>query len=131
MRSSVWERVHVRRKNMPNRHQFLADGRFHECAGTASPESGRTRSDSLEVLRGPLRTAVLRTSRTGGGIIEVESGWCPEALSSKGAVGLMQLMPATAQRFKVRNRCNIEQNIRGGVSYIAWLYKLFKGALRL
>ena len=43
----------------------------------------------------------------------------------------MQLMPATAQRFKVRNRCNIEQNIRGGVSYIAWLYKLFKGALRL
>ena len=64
-------------------------------------------------------------------IIEAESGWRPEAMSSKGAVGLMQLMPATAQRFKVRNRCNIEQNIRGGVSYIAWLYKLFKGALRL
>ena len=34
-----------------------------------------------------------------GAIIEVESGWCPEALSSKGAVGLMQLMSATAQRF--------------------------------
>src|SRR5438876_121048 len=64
-------------------------------------------------------------------IIEAESGWCPEAMSSKGAVGLMQLMPATAQRFQVRNRYNIEQNIRGGVSYLAWLYKLFKGDLRL
>ncbi|MCI0626741.1 MAG: lytic transglycosylase domain-containing protein [Acidobacteria bacterium] len=60
-------------------------------------------------------------------IIEVESGWRPEAMSSKGAVGLMQLMPATAQRFQVRNRYNIEQNIRGGVSYLAVLYKLFKG----
>jgi soluble lytic murein transglycosylase-like protein len=43
----------------------------------------------------------------------------------------MQLMPVTAQRFEVRNRLNIEQNIRGGVSYLAWLYELFKGDLRL
>ncbi len=64
-------------------------------------------------------------------MIEVESAWRPEAMSSKGAVGLMQLMPPTARRFELRNRYNIEQNIRGGVSYIAWLYKLFKGDLRL
>ena len=64
-------------------------------------------------------------------IIEVESGWRAEAMSSKGAVGLMQLMPATAYRFQVRNRYNIEQNIRGGVSYLAVLYKLFKSDLRL
>src|SRR6266478_8070853 len=57
-------------------------------------------------------------------IIEAESGWHPEAVSSKGAVGLMQLMPVTAQRFEVRNRFNIEQNIRGGVSYLAWLSEL-------
>jgi soluble lytic murein transglycosylase-like protein len=64
-------------------------------------------------------------------IIEAESDWQPEAVSSKGAVGLMQLMPATAQRFQVRNRCNIEENIRGGVSYVALLHNLFKGDLRL
>lgn len=47
-------------------------------------------------------------------IIEVESNWSPHAVSSKGAVGLMQLMPATAVRFGVRNRFDIEDNIRGG-----------------
>ena len=64
-------------------------------------------------------------------VIETESDWHPGAVSTQGAVGLMQLMPPTAQRFQVRNRYNIEQNIHGGVSYLAWLFKLFKGDLRL
>lgn len=64
-------------------------------------------------------------------IIEVESNWSPHAVSSKGAVGLMQLMPATAVRFGVRNRFDIEDNIRGGVAYLAWLIRLFRGDLRL
>jgi len=64
-------------------------------------------------------------------IIEVESGWHPRAVSSKGAVGLMQLMPATAATFVVTNRFEIDQNIRGGVAYLARLLKLFNGDLRL
>ena len=64
-------------------------------------------------------------------IIEVESGWHPRAVSTKGAVGLMQLMPATAVTFGVTNRFEIEQNIRGGVAYLARLLKLFDGDLRL
>ena len=64
-------------------------------------------------------------------IIEVESGWHPRAVSDKGAVGLMQLMPATAATFGVTNRFEIEQNIRGGVTYLARLLKLFDGDLRL
>ena len=64
-------------------------------------------------------------------IIEVESGWHPRAVSNKGAVGLMQLMPATAATFGVTNRFEIEQNIRGGVAYLARLLKLFDGDLRL
>ena len=64
-------------------------------------------------------------------IIEVESGWHPRAVSSKGAVGLMQLMPATAATFGVTNRFEIDQNIRGGVAYLARLLKLFNGDLRL
>ncbi len=64
-------------------------------------------------------------------IIEVESGWNPHAVSTKGAVGLMQLMPATAVTFGVANRFDTEQNIRGGVAYLARLLKLFDGELRL
>ena len=64
-------------------------------------------------------------------IIEVESGWHPRAVSDKGAVGLMQLMPATAATFGVTNRFEIEQNIRGGVAYLARLLKLLDGDLRL
>ena len=64
-------------------------------------------------------------------VIEVESAWNPRAVSAKGAVGLMQLMPATAMTFGVTNRFDIEQNIRGGVAYLARLLKLFDGDLRL
>ncbi len=59
-------------------------------------------------------------------VIEVESAWQPRAVSNKGAVGLMQLMPATAVNFGVTNRFEIEQNIRGGVAYLARLLKLFQ-----
>ena len=64
-------------------------------------------------------------------IIETESGWQPYAVSPKGAVGLMQLMPETAYDFGVRNRFVIAENIRGGVEYLAWLMQVFHGDLRL
>jgi len=64
-------------------------------------------------------------------IIEVESAWQPHAVSNKGAAGLMQLMPATSVTFGVTNRFEVEQNIRGGVAYLARLVKLFNGDLRL
>jgi soluble lytic murein transglycosylase-like protein len=64
-------------------------------------------------------------------IIDVESGWNPYVVSDKGAVGLMQLMPETAYRLGVRNRFEIRENIRGGVAYLAWLIRLFRGNMRL
>ena len=64
-------------------------------------------------------------------IIDDESGWNPYAVSRKGAAGIMQLMPATAVRFGVRNRFVVEENIRGGVAYLAWLKQRFNGDLRL
>jgi soluble lytic murein transglycosylase-like protein len=64
-------------------------------------------------------------------IIEEESAWNPYAVSEKGAVGLMQLMPLTAARFGVRNRFRLDENIRGGVAYLAWLSHEFHGDLRL
>jgi soluble lytic murein transglycosylase-like protein len=64
-------------------------------------------------------------------VIERESNWRACAVSSKGAVGLMQLMPATARRLGVKDSCNINQNISGGVRYLAWLIRLFHNDLRL
>ena len=64
-------------------------------------------------------------------IIDEESGWNPCAVSVKGAVGLMQLMPQTAVRFGVRDRFRPDENIRGGVAYLAWLNREFGGDLRL
>jgi soluble lytic murein transglycosylase-like protein len=64
-------------------------------------------------------------------VIEVESNWQPYVVSPKGAAGLMQLMPATAVRLGVRNQFQIEENLRGGVEYLAWLMHLFGGDLRL
>lgn len=64
-------------------------------------------------------------------VIDVESNWNPLAVSPKGAVGLMQLMPETAFDVGVHNRFQIEDNIRGGVAYLAWLIRLFRGDLRL
>src|SRR5215472_426462 len=64
-------------------------------------------------------------------VVEQESGWHVCAISKKGAAGIMQLMPQTAVRLGVRNRCNLEQNISGGIRYLAWLMNKFHGELRL
>ena len=64
-------------------------------------------------------------------IIQQESGWQACVASSKGAVGLMQLMPETAWRLGVRDRCNIRENISGGVRYLARLTRRFHGDYRL
>jgi soluble lytic murein transglycosylase-like protein len=64
-------------------------------------------------------------------MIRVESNYDPSAVSSKGAMGLMQLIPATAQRFGVRDPFDPGQNIQGGVSYLKYLLHLFGGNLPL
>lgn len=64
-------------------------------------------------------------------VVQVESGFNPDAVSPRGAVGLMQLMPATAQRFAVRDRRDVQQNLQGGAAYLAWLLRHFNQDLRL
>ena len=64
-------------------------------------------------------------------VIEVESGGNPKAISSAGAAGLMQLMPDTATTFRVRNRFDVEDNVRAGVAYLAWLRGVCGGDRRL
>ena len=64
-------------------------------------------------------------------VVTAESAYDPDALSSAGAVGLMQLMPATARRFGVTNRNNPRDNVTGGTRYLRVLIDLFGNDLRL
>ena len=64
-------------------------------------------------------------------VIQVESEWDALAVSSKGARGLMQLMPFTAERFGVSDSFDARQNIFGGVRYLRLLLDLFGGDVDL
>lgn len=62
-------------------------------------------------------------------VISTESDWNPWAISRKGAVGLMQLIPATAERFGVGNAFDPAQNVEGGTSYLKQLLDHYNGDL--
>lgn len=62
-------------------------------------------------------------------VIEVESDFDPNAVSSAGAQGLMQLMPLTAAEYNVRDRRNPRENINAGVKHLAKLIERFRGNL--
>ena len=62
-------------------------------------------------------------------VINTESGWNPAAISRKGAVGLMQLIPGTAQRFGVGNPFDPAQNVEAGTSYLKTLLDRYNGDL--
>jgi soluble lytic murein transglycosylase-like protein len=64
-------------------------------------------------------------------VISVESAYNPAARSHAGAVGLMQLMPGTAERYGVKNRLDPEQNIHGGARYLRDLKVMFNNNTQL
>jgi soluble lytic murein transglycosylase-like protein len=64
-------------------------------------------------------------------VIETESNWNPSAVSRKGAVGLMQLIPTTAQRFGVNDLYSPQQNVDAGVKYLKTLLERYNGNLDL
>lgn len=64
-------------------------------------------------------------------VMRQESQFKPTARSGKDAQGLMQIISATAERFKVQNRYDPAQNIEGGVRYLRWLLKRFNGNVNL
>jgi len=84
------------------------------------------------------RDMIYRTAREAGvhpelayAVAAVESSFDPRALSPKGAIGLMQLMPATAERFGVADPFDPTDNVKGGVKFLRYLLDLFEGDVRL
>jgi hypothetical protein len=60
-------------------------------------------------------------------VIRAESNYNPNAVSPKGALGIMQLIPATARRFGVGNVFDARENIQGGVKYLKFLLDYYRG----
>lgn len=108
-----------------------------------SSPKGLTRSSDHRDTRLPARAAqydaIIEAAAQSAGVesnllravIDVESGFNTWAVSKSGAVGLMQLMPATAIRFGVSNRYDPLQNVRGGALYLGFLIKRFDQSLEL
>ena len=101
--------------------------------GTLAPVSGAMRERreryapliAREAARHGIDAALVHA------VIRAESAYHPRARSSAGACGLMQLMPATARRFGVRDIWDPAENIRGGVAYLRVLLDRFEGDIHL
>ncbi len=82
------------------------------------------------VISGAAKAATIQSALVRA-VIVVESGFNPRAVSKKGAVGLMQLQPATAKRYGVKNIYDPEQNVRAGAHYLRDLLTRFDSNLEL
>lgn len=113
------------------------DGRFALALATLSegPEGARVeapRLQAMQKLADDWGKALLRATvgtevspALALAVIATESAGRADAQSSAGAQGLMQLIPATAQRFGVADALDPDENIKGGVAYLDWLMKRF------
>ncbi len=99
-------------------------GKTHR-AETAGPAGKYDRIIREKSLKYNIEPSVIKA------MISVESNWNPRAVSEKGALGLMQLMPSTARDMLVNDPFDPEENIEGGVRYLRRLLDKFNGDLSL
>jgi soluble lytic murein transglycosylase-like protein len=103
---------------------------FNRIAESASKDQLKAPEQIQKVIEGAARKFKLPTELVTA-IIKVESNFNPRAVSSEGARGLMQLMPATAEDLGVRNSFDIRENINGGCRYLKEMLGRFNGKLDL
>ena len=123
-----------------NSKRLIASGRYTGSVSTA-PTAKRSRSvapKKLSVRRSRYTGLIERTAERFElhpellhAVIRAESAYNPTAVSSAGAIGLMQLMPGTAARYKVADIYDPVENVRGGAQYLRFLLDMFDNDLRL
>jgi len=121
--------------NMPSDPRYASMTRVH-YRSSANRGAGTARVNRHDADR--FQPLVEQAAREHGvdrallqAVITAESGYDPYAISRKGAVGLMQLMPETARRYGVRNLYDPAENIQGGAKYLRELMTRFNNDLAL
>ncbi|MGD8956943.1 MAG: lytic transglycosylase domain-containing protein [Chromatiaceae bacterium] len=99
-------------------------------AGSAMRQMLKRRDELQPLIRDAAAESQLRPALIHA-VVRAESAYRTDAVSSKGAVGLMQLMPATAERYGVDDRRDPVQNLRGGTQYLRDLLVMFDNDLQL
>ncbi len=131
--------VHFTNVNSSKKHKRVASESPATCPEPASTQR-RTAPAPLTSSRMPSAYVdMINTSCNRHGvdpslvhaIVKVESDFNPFAMSRKGAMGLMQLMPETAVTLNVKNSFNPAENIDGGVKYLRYLIDRYEGNLSL
>lgn len=114
-------------------HVHFSDRKLGSGYQRIDNEQHATLSGDWAERRAKLNGLILKTAREYQldpalvhAVITAESSYDPEAISTAGAVGLMQLMPATARRYGVQDRRDPADNLRGGVRYLGYLLDRFK-----
>jgi soluble lytic murein transglycosylase len=110
--TSTQYRVYIKEKPKPNVDRLKDMDRYDDIIAEAQRRHG---------VAGPLIKAMVR----------VESAFDPRAVSHKGALGLMQIMPKNLKRLKVRDPYNPWDNIMGGTRYLKEMLERFDGQLPL
>ena len=125
--------VRPRNGGVPVRTLFTYIETCYACGALPGVDFSRVRLNT-EAYAGEIRAAAAEFGVEEAlvrAIIHAESSFNPNAVSHKGAQGLMQLIPATASRFGVQDPFDPVQNIRGGVQYLRWLLDRFGGDVTL
>lgn len=117
-------------------HLFQRDSQLNTTGAAAIPNAAPVHVDAQQAA--PYRKLVAKVAQQYRldpllmhAIISVESGYQPTALSAKGAVGLMQVLPATGARFGISRLANPQENLKAGARYLKFLLGLFNGDLPL
>lgn len=111
--------------NTPTHNRFSFYRKETGSQGSVLPASALNEIISRHASHFNLEEALVRA------VIKAESNYNPGAVSSKGAIGMMQLIPATARYLQVNDPFNPEENIRGGSRYLRMMLDEFDGDLDL
>ncbi len=121
----------MRGMTLVQRYKITTGRRIGGNRAASSLAQMRKRKNNLAPLIDRAAVAVRLRPALVHAVVRAESAYRSDAVSSKGAVGLMQLMPATAQRYGVSDRTDPAQNLRGGSEYLRDLLVMFENDLQL